>query len=400
MAAAEQHRHAVARAAASVSAPSVHAQALAGALALGLLGTGCATRAAAVRAPDLTATAVVVTPRAEDDLPLAPRFERAREMLGEGKSADAARVFDGIVADPSAGELAPPSLFNAGLGWEASGDRERALLRFAEARGRFGATEAGRNASLREARLLAWLERWPELGEAADRGLARGDSADAERVEWLGAKALALVEAGDADAAQRPIDRAQSLIEALGLGQGGKLPVAVAEVELALGEVRRLRGERITFAPMPPNFADALERRCQSLLDAQSAYTDAMRSYDAHWAAMSGYRVGQMYQSLHRDVLAITPPASADTDEKRALFLGAMQLRYRVLLEKGLSMMAHTVALGERTGEASAWIDRAREALAGLTRSLAETRAALAKLPHGEAQLQQALDDLAAKAKK
>ena len=39
-----------------------------------------------------------------------------------------------------------------------------------------------------------------------------------------------------------------------------------------------------------------------------------------------------------------------------------MRLRYRVLLEKGLKMMEHTVMIGERTGEGSSWIERARDA--------------------------------------
>jgi len=140
-----------------------------------------------------------------------------------------------------------------------------------------------------------------------------------------------------------------------------------------------------------------LEQRCQGLLDAQSAYSDAMRSYDAHWAAMSGYRVGQLYQRLHEDVLSVPVPRAANTTEKKRLFEGAMRLRYRVLLEKGLKMMAHTVMIGERTGEASAWIDRAREAKRQLEKALNEQRELMAKLPYSEKELQKALDDLAKK---
>jgi hypothetical protein len=147
--------------------------------------------------------------------------------------------------------------------------------------------------------------------------------------------------------------------------------------------------------PLPANFAEALEQRCQGLLDAQSAYSDAMRSYDAHWAAMSGYRVGELYQRLHQDVLAMPLPKAATSTSKKQLFEGAMRLRYRVLLDKGLKMMDHTVALGERTGEASAWMERAREAKRKLEAALAEQKDFLAKLPYSEQELQRALDDLA-----
>ena len=149
---------------------------------------------------------------------------------------------------------------------------------------------------------------------------------------------------------------------------------------------------------MPANFAGTLERRCQGLLDAQSAYSDAMRSYDAHWAAMSGYRVGELYHRLHRDVMSIAPPAAATSSEKKRLFEGAMRLRYRVLLEKGLKMIEHTIMLGDRTGESSAWIERARAAKREIELALNEQKEALAKLPYSEKELQKALDDLASKA--
>jgi hypothetical protein len=165
-------------------------------------------------------------------------------------------------------------------------------------------------------------------------------------------------------------------------------------VSFALGEVRRRRSEKITFNPMPPNFVEVLEQRCQALLDAQSAYTEAMRSYDAHWSAMAGYRVGQLYQQLHRDVMAIPPTGKADTLKKQQLFEGAMRLRYRVLLEKGLKMMDGTVRLGRRTGEDSAWIHRAEEAKHDIELAVEDEKRALAKMPFTEAELQDALDQL------
>ena len=142
----------------------------------------------------------------------------------------------------------------------------------------------------------------------------------------------------------------------------------------------------------------AVEQRCQGLLDAQSAFTDAMRSYDAHWSAMAGYRVGQLYQQLHRDVMAIAPTSKSDTLKKKQLFEGAMRLRYRVLLEKGLKMMDGTVRLGARTGEDSAWVHRAEEARHDIELGIEDEKRALSKLPYTEAELQQALDLLRGKA--
>ena len=114
---------------------------------------------------------------------------------------------------------------------------------------------------------------------------------------------------------------------------------------------------------------------------------------------MSGYRVGELYQKLHRDVVAIPPPKTATTTEKKRLFEGAMALRYRILLEKGLKMMDHTLMFATRTGEASVWIDRARAAKREIERALEEQKTKLEKLPYSEKDLQKALDDLAAKSR-
>jgi len=370
--------------------------------AVGLLlsAVGCQAHAGgpASRPPELPvyATPVLVTPT--DETP-EEMFERAHGLLLEGLAKEAAPIFDRL-AQPSEPSAASPELpsfaaFNAGIAWEQIGDLRTALARFSAALKNHPEGEVGKWAALRSARLHAALEEWSLLSAMADLLLAREDLDDVERLEAHGAKGLAVVESGDPDSAEKYISRGRDIVEERRLGDGGRLPVEVAELYFALGEVRRLRSESISFVPLPEHFADALERRCQGLLDAQSAYSDAMRSYDARWAAMSGYRVGQLYQQLYKDVMAIAPPKTADTADKKRLFQGAMRLRYRVLLEKGLTMMEHTIMLGVRTGEASAWIDRAREAKHELTSSLLEQQALIAKLPYSEKELELALDDLA-----
>jgi hypothetical protein len=133
------------------------------------------------------------------------------------------------------------------------------------------------------------------------------------------------------------------------------------------------------------------------LLDAQDAYATAMRAYDAYWSAMAGYRVGAMYQRLHRDLMLIAPPAAAKTKEQKSLFEGAMQLRYRVLLDKGLKMMDRTLAMAQRTGESSSWVHRIRDAKQDLELALEAAQRAVDRLPYSERDLQRALDDLGGK---
>jgi hypothetical protein len=366
--------------------------------AVAAAGTGCTAKPTAAPPPAypvVVVTPTIITPH--DDESPTDTFQRARGLLLEGKAAEAAPIFDRLAASGTSAEMSQVARFNAGVAWEQTGDRNKALERFRDVIEHYPAGDAGKWGGIRAARIQAYLEQWTELSSMADVLLVRGDLSDIEHLEAYGSKALAMVEVGDADGAERFVMKGRDIIDSLRLGEGGKLPLEVAQIHFALGEIRRLRSEAITFVPVPANFAEVLERRCQGLLDAQSAYSDAMRSYDAHWAAMSGYRIGALYQHLHQDVIGVPAPKSANTSEKRQLFEGAMRLRYRILLQKGLTMMEHTIMLGERTGEASPWIDRAREAKRDLEKSLLEQKSALAKLPYTEKELQRALDDLAKK---
>ena len=149
-----------------------------------------------------------------------------------------------------------------------------------------------------------------------------------------------------------------------------------------------------------------LEMRCQGLLDAQTAYADAIRSVDPLWAAMSGYRVGEMYRTLHRHLMLIPPTEKAKTEHDKQLFYGIMHVRYRALLEKGIEMMKRTLGLGERVsndthGEvkvASAWMKRAEAAKAEMENALEVEKATLKKMPFTEEELEKALQIMKKKA--
>ena len=100
---------------------------------------------------------------------------------------------------------------------------------------------------------------------------------------------------------------------------------------------------------------------------------------------MAGFRTAELYQKLHQDLLAVKPPANADTERKRQLFEGAVRTRYAILLTKAKGMAEHTLAMAERTGERSEWVGRTRAALENIERGIKDENAALAKLPYTKA---------------
>lgn len=325
-------------------------------------------------------------------------YERARHHFEAAQYRDAADGFRRVVdLDPN-GPLAKDALFYGASAHDLLGENVEALARYEQVATRFPDDPLARDALLRCIRLSAFLEQWSRIGTFSDRLLARYSSlSPIEQVVAYSGKALTIVFGSDPEAASPFIETARGVVERYHLDEAGTIPRDLAQLYFALGELRRFRAEQIQFDPVPPDFVETLERRCRLLLDAQSAYSDAMRAYDAHWSAMAGYRVGELYQSLHGDLMKMPAPSSADTSERRALFEGAMRLRYEVLLQKGKAMMEHTIEMAERTQEKSEWVARAREALRAIDHAISDENAALNRLPYSREQLQRALEDLAKK---
>ena len=340
----------------------------------------------------------VITPDSATSLP--EMFEAAQEKARAGDLEGAAALFDRVVQHEPDGPLAAPALFSAGDAHDRLGHHQAAIARYRAVVEKHPAHELAKEAALRSVRLLTYVEDFAWAGRLADRLLERKtELRPIEEVVAYGGKALALVAGGDDARALSFVERGRDVIERHQLDAAGRIPRDLAQLYYALGEVYRLRGERIRFVPAPANLAVTLEQRCQLVLDAQRAYSDTWRAYDAHWSSMAGFRVGELYQRLHEDLMARDPPSAADNQSRKNLYEAAMRLRFEVLLEKARGMMEHTVAMAEREGEKSSWVERAREAKARLELAEQAERDAIARLPYTRAELQAALDEIGQKAK-
>ncbi|MCS6901707.1 MAG: hypothetical protein RMJ98_21165 [Myxococcales bacterium] len=321
-------------------------------------------------------------------------FEQGKQLLAQEKFAEAAIHFDLVLKGDPEPKLAAMALMQGGLAREGSGDREGALVRYQTLLVQHPQDDLVKLAMVRRIRQLIHLERWSELVTAAEQLLARGDLTVREQIEALGSRALGLVEGGDGEAASLQVERARTLMERHHIGEIGRIPHEAALVFFTLGEVRRVRSETIVFDPPTTGFAQAFEARAAGLLEAQSAYTDAMRTTDPFWATWAGYRVGQLYQQLHRDVMKVKAPEKLNSEKDRRLYEGAVQLRYRVLLQKGLKMMQSTVKMNERVGETNAWGQRAKEAMGQLEKAIGEANEVIQRVGVPEETLRQGLEEM------
>jgi tetratricopeptide (TPR) repeat protein len=375
---------------------------LAPVLALVLASAGCASTPPPnpAQPPPLnfaTQTAIVTDKEVGTEEDLKRKGERA---LMEQRWQDAVDAYKALLAADPSGPHAPDYLFNLALAQDGLQDRPGARDSFLQLATKYPTQPNARAALVRAATLDAFLEDWKELAAIGDTILARQDIDEIGRLVGLGARGLANVELGNDRAASKDINDGLDLADQHHYGAEDVLPVAVGQLRFALGELRRMRSEQISFDPLPPDFLERLEERCQGLLQAQEAYATEVRSVDPHWASMSGYHVGEMYRVLHRDLMLIPPPKEAKTERQKQLFFAVMHLRYRVLLQKGLEQIEQTIALADRMKDSSPWIARAKDAKSAMETALADEKAQLEKMPFTEADINAALDGLKKKAEK
>jgi tetratricopeptide (TPR) repeat protein len=326
----------------------------------------------------------VVTPTDASSIP--ELLSDAKALLDAQRWTEAAAAYDRIYKLQPDGPAGEEAAWGAGYAYDHARNFEPAVARYALYIKRDPDSHRGHQAMVYASSLLVFLGRYGEAGVYAERLLKNAsDLSNMERIATLSARALAFIDHGEDQQASYFIEKARNIVEDQQLDRAGQVPPNLAQLYYALGETRRLKAERISFQPVPPNFGAVLEQRCQLLLDAQSAYSDATRAYDPHWSAMAGYRIAELYQRLHQDLMAVQPPANADTERKRQLFQGAVLTRYSVLLSKAKGMAQQTLAMAERTGERSEWVDRTRQALQAIEKAMADEEAALSQLPYTRA---------------
>jgi tetratricopeptide (TPR) repeat protein len=351
------------------------------ALACGSVPARQQARDASAAQSEVEVPRTVVTPTSASSIP--ELLKEADALAAAQRFREAAAAYERIYGLEPEGQLGDRAVWGAADSHDRANELDAALARYELYATRDPDSTLGRESMVRATRLLVFLGRYAPAGVYAERLLKDADRlSDFDRIAVFSARALALIDSGRDQEASYFIEKGRDIVDARQLDAAGRVPRDLAQLYYALGESRRVKAERIVFVPMPPNFGAVLEQRCRLLLDAQSAYSDAMRAYDGHWSAMAGFRTSELYQKLHEDLLAVPPPPSADTEDKRQLFEGAVRTRYSILLTKAKGMAEHTLAMAERTGEHSEWVERTRQSLDAINRAIADEEAALAKIPY------------------
>ncbi len=363
----------------------------------------------------------IISPTADGSArELFTRGERAllAQRFGEAKDALETLTSAWRSGSTDARELEPAATYNLAMAYEGLARRTSARDTYLDVERRFAGTSEARLARQRLFSVLAYLEDWSGLADAAARGAKEPSSDGGDRMATLAARALARVETGDLSGASRDVQDGLDLMESMGVGAGGRLPTSAAMLKFVSGEVRRLRSETIAFSDGDKRATDQadlaafmpkMELRCAGLMGAQAAYGEAMRAQDPFFIAFGAYRVGEMYERLHRDLMAIPPTTKAKTSEQQELFFAMMHVRYRVLLEKAHDMMDRTLALAPKVDDPtttprdpdfSAWLKRAEVARRSIEQAIEEEKRVIASQRLDEPTVRRALEMMKEKAEK
>ena len=291
-------------------------------------------------------------------------FEAGARAFAAGRYEQAALHFDRLIdAYPQSGQRLP-ALWNAGLAHERleqypiSLDRFNAYLRLRDE------PDAQFHAAYSEyklGRFDAAAGRLHALSERADLPPAR-------KGEALLQEGVCRVEGGARADGEKLLRAAAALYDK----DDAVDPALPAQAEFWLGEVYRLDFKDIKLDPSVMDqklLADTLESKAQFLLSAQGHYLRAIRKGDGEWATASGYRIGDLYEQFHDELLQAPLPRGL-TEEQRGLYQGALKEKVRNLIGKAIRIYEQTLATAQRVGAQSSYVGKTEDALNRLKKLL------------------------------
>lgn len=316
------------------------------------------------------------------DLELAGRndeelFAIGTAAYGAGDFRRAAAAFARVADVHGSSRHAATALFNAGLAYQKLEEWRLALERFRA----FVRTYEGPDAVDGEFRIAQCLYHLEELEDARAllRALAEREGLPAElRIRALAERGVVELEAGLPEEAERTLLRALQTWRSLP-EEDRPDPWHAAQAQFYLGEVYREWFRAIALVPKgagEEELAQALERKAQMLLAAQGHYLRAIRLGNEQWAVAAGFRCGELYDELRRQMLDAPLPPGLDA-EQAAAYRELLVARLRILAEKAIVAYEQTLSLAARARvEDNRFLEPTRKALEQMRAALAEPQTA------------------------
>jgi tetratricopeptide (TPR) repeat protein len=307
-------------------------------------------------------------------------FKKAVAFSNEKKCDEAVVGYDRVVAEFEASQYVSAALYNGGLCLQALGKFPEAAEHYEKLRKLRPQSEDVKDGSFLLAEVLIQLERFQDALTLSDELLAREDISADERLEGMARRSQALLGLGKIDDAQRYAQSALSYFRTRPKEQPIRDEFYAAACNYVLAETYRMHEQTLLFPEgLEPQKA-VLIQRAQLLLQAQREYfnTISFQNLDnLHWAAASGYRIGNMYDELWHAVMAAPVPANLKGGEGEAVYHQELAKLIKPLIRHAIRYWEMTQLFIERTGMKTQWSEKTKV-------DLARVRALLLEQPEGE----------------
>ena len=294
-------------------------------------------------------------------------FDAGTRAFQAGDFDKAAQHFDRLWQSfPESAQLLP-ALWNAALSQERLARYSESLQRLQKYLGYKDEPEAQFHAAYAEYQLH-------RLDAAASRLHAleqRPDLKPSFKAQALLQEGVCKIEGGARPGGELLIRAALEAYEKLDERIDPALP---AQAEFWLGEASRGAFKEAAIDPSAMDdqqLQTALEQKSQFLLAAQEHYLKAIRKGDGEWATAAGFRIGELYESFH-DELVHAPPPRALTDRQRALYQQELHKKVRTLVEKAIRIYEQTLTQAQESGASNAYRQKTQDALDRLRKLLLE----------------------------
>ncbi len=304
-------------------------------------------------------------------------FRAGTSAMGGGDNLKALLHFERLADHFPESPRRPQSLYNAGILLLKMKENAGAARRFSESVRAFGATTTqGIDARFRLADALYFVGDVDGAVGTLEKLSQETGIPAVRRVEANVKRGVCQFNAGRLAASESTLREALDEIREH-LREEVRDAYLPSQAEFYLGEVQR---QQFINAPFDPGsgteaalFA-ALEAKAQLLLNAQSHYVRCMRIGHGEWATASGYRVGELYELFHHQMLEARAPTDLDA-ERAEVYREEVRKKVRVLVEKAVHVYEKTLQTADRVGATNPFIAQTKVQLDRLRGILRDTPA-------------------------
>jgi tetratricopeptide (TPR) repeat protein len=306
----------------------------------------------------ITATREQVEISALNDAEL---YAIGQAAMGGGDNAKAVLHFERLADYFPSSRYRPEALYKAGLLLERMKDYAGALSRFLDAAKAYGDSLEGAEAQFKAADQYFFLADYDSAVAILESLAVATYLPGVRHAEAETKRAVCLYSAGRLDDAEKQLRAVLKEIqdELRDDTRDGYLP---SQAQFYLAEVFRQHFLDVKLDPANETQAQLLqdlEYKAQMLLSAQGHYLRCIRVGHPEWATASGYRIGELYQSLYEQLTDATPPRDLDSEEVE-IYRQELRNRIRVLITKAIDAYEQTLAAAERVGATNPFVQETR----------------------------------------